>query len=58
MDERIDVAARAIYKLRPAIQPWNGDPFEFDEPRARHERELAQKQAAAAIVALDRSNGN
>lgn len=45
--------AEAIYKLNPALQPWDGDPFAFHEPQARYRRELAYKQADAALEALN-----
>lgn len=54
LDKRIrQEVARAIYRHNPAIQPWDGDPFGFDEPRAQHKRELAYKQAEAVVAALD-----
>jgi hypothetical protein len=52
-DQRVEEVARAIYNLHPAIQPWDGDPFEFDEPRAEYNRDLAYRQARAAVAALD-----
>jgi hypothetical protein len=52
-DHRVEAVARAIYNISPAIQPWDGDPFCFDESRAKYERERAYRQATAAIAALD-----
>lgn len=43
----VDKIARAIYAISPAIQPWNGDPYDYDETGAKHEREKAHKQAVA-----------
>lgn len=51
MTEILDEVAQAIYKLSPATQPWDGDPYEFHEPRAGHHRDKAFRQADAAIVA-------
>lgn len=45
--------AVAIYRHNPAIQPWDGDPFGFDEPRAEYKRDLAYRQADSVIAALD-----
>lgn len=45
----VDKIARAIYAISPAIQQWNGDPYEFTEPGARHEAEKARKQAMAVV---------
>jgi hypothetical protein len=47
MSQLLEAVARAIYRVRPAIQPWDGEPFDFDEPRAQYERDLAYRQARA-----------
>lgn len=48
----IDKVAEAIYNISPAIQPWNGDPFGFHEPPAKHYREKAYRQALAAVAVM------
>lgn len=48
-----DEYARAIYALNPDKQPWNGDPYLFDEPRGAGDstkKELAYQQADALIA--------
>ncbi len=53
MTDARERVARAIYAIRPAMQPWDGNPFEFDEPGARLKRDLAYRQADAAILARE-----
>lgn len=48
----IEKMARVLYGLNPEIQPWDGDPYGFDEPRARYARDLAYKQARAVAEVL------
>lgn len=46
-----DEYARAIYALNPDMQPWDGEPFTFDEPRnVTTMRDLAIRQADALIA--------
>ncbi|MFS0885239.1 hypothetical protein [Aeromicrobium sp. 179-A 4D2 NHS] len=46
-----DEYARAIYALNPDLQPWDGEPFTFDEPRnVTAKRDLAIRQADALIA--------
>ncbi|SHU68420.1 Uncharacterised protein [Mycobacteroides abscessus subsp. abscessus] len=52
IDDLIEKMARVLYGLNPAIQPWDGDPYGFDEPRARYARDLAYKQARAVAEVL------
>jgi hypothetical protein len=47
-----DQIAKLIYDLNPEIQPWDGDPFEFHEPRAGYKKKLAYRQADAVIELL------
>lgn len=50
-----DAIAKAIYDLNPTIQPWNGDPYSFEEVWVfsnDHHLHLAYLQADAAIESL------
>lgn len=44
-EEFTEQIARTLYAANPEIQPWNGDPFEFDEERAGRKREQARQVA-------------
>lgn len=47
-----DLVAKAIYDINPEIQPWDGDPFMFHEPRAGYKKQLAYRQADAVLGLL------
>lgn len=52
-----EAIAKAIYKLNPEIQPWDGDPFSFEEAKAHansYYAKLAYEQADEVIELLAR----
>ena len=52
MSDPVDLIARAIYELNPAIHGLDDHPFDFGDPRASYSTGLALKQAAAVVEAL------